>query len=237
MFQNMDQELNKYDIPPKHPEHKIRPFDNLYISVKTLDPEVNALFNPSSDGDGFSSGTQQMYGNPTSRYINGYMVSEEGTILLPMLGEINFMGLSLEQAQTRLKERAEEYLREPTVQVKYLNYKVNVLGEVQNPGIYYNYEGNVTILDAIAMATGITEFAEINHALVKRQDSKGIKTYRVNLTDNSIYSSDVYHLQPNDVVYIPPSKLKRRQQNVQTYSLVLSSISTLLVAVALFLNI
>lgn len=236
MFQEPDNSLNKYYIPPKAPEHKIRPFDNLYLSVLTLDPEVNSLFNPSAQGNGYSSGTQQMYGTPTSRDINGYRVSDKGTITVPILGEINVLGLSLAEAQDRIREKAEEYLKQPTIQVKYLNYKVNLLGEVRYPGIYYNYEGNISIVDAISMANGITDYADIKNTVVKRYSGNKVTTHKVNLTDNSIYSSDIFYLQPYDVIYIPPSKLKRRRENAQTYSQVLSTISVLLVSVTLILN-
>ncbi|HYQ58968.1 MAG TPA: polysaccharide biosynthesis/export family protein [Draconibacterium sp.] len=226
-----------YEIPRSVPDHKIQAFDNLYLSVLTLDPEVNKLFNPSLEGSGIASGTQQMYGSRSSQYINGYMVSEEGTINLPIMGEINLMGLTLQEAQERLKERATEYLKEPAVQVKFLNYKINVIGEVVNPGIYYNYEGTITLLDALSMANGITNFANIANVVVKRTDKRDIvKSYNVNLNDNSLYSSDAYFLQPNDVVYIPPSKLKRRSERSDTYSQILSTISTLVVAAALVIN-
>ena len=236
MFQETDGTLKRYDIP-KAPEHKIRPFDNLYLSVLTLDPEVNALFNPSSQGDGFSSSTQQMYGSPESRDINGYRVSQNGTITVPIIGEINVAGLSLNEAQNHIKEKAVEYLVDPTIQVKYLNYKVLILGEVGFPGIYYNYDGNISIFDAISMANGISEYADLKNTLVKRYSGNKIATIEVDLTDNSIYSTDIFYLQPNDLVYIPPSKLKRRQENVQTYSQILSTISVLLVTVTLILNI
>ena len=232
MFQDKDI-LNRYDIPPKAPEHKIRPFDNLYLSVKTMEPEVNALFNPSSQGDGFSSSTQQMFGTPEGRDINGYRVSKEGTIEIPIIGEIQLVGLSLDEAKERIKEKAEEYLIDPTIQVKFLNYKVDILGEVARPGIYYNYEGNLNVLDAISMAGGISDFADLENALLKRQNGDRIVTHAINLADNSVYTSDIFYLQPNDLVYIPPSKLKRRRENVQTYNQLLATISTLLVAVAL----
>ncbi|WP_319480775.1 polysaccharide biosynthesis/export family protein [uncultured Draconibacterium sp.] len=235
---NEKKDLNTYyDIPKSVPDHRIQPFDNLYLSVLTLDPEVNKLFNPSLEGSGIASGTQQMYGSPSSQYINGYMVSEDGTINLPIMGEINLQGLTLREAQVRLKERASEYLKEPTVQVKFLNYKVNILGEVLNPGIYYNYEGTITLLDALSMANGITTFANIEDVVVKRSDKQDrIETINVNLKDNSIYASKAYYLQPNDVVYIPPSKLKRRSERSDTYSQILSTISTLVVALALVVN-
>lgn len=236
MFQESNNTLKQFDIPITAPNHKIKPHDNLYLSILTLDPEVNKLFNPSSGGDGFTSGTEQMFGTPTSQYINGYRVAEDGTITLPILGELNLAGLCIDDAQKRLKERAEEYLKEPTIQVKLLNFKVNVLGEIRNPGIYYNYEGSINILDAISMANGITDYADIKNVLVKRYDDNKIKTYSVNFTNKSVYSSEVFYLQPNDLIYIPPSKIKRSRENSNTYSQILSTISTLLVALALFLK-
>jgi len=236
MFQDSYDTLNKYHIPPKAPEHKIRPFDNLYLSVLTMDPEVNALFNPSSQGDGFSSSTTQMYGAPIGKEINGYRVSQEGTITVPMLGKIALAGLSLEEAEIQLKEKAEEFLIDPHIQIKFLNYRVHILGEVRFPGIYYNYEGKVSILEAIGMANGISDFSDIKNTIVKRHDGNKVVTLEVDLTDSSVYSSDAFYLQPNDLVYIPPSKLKRRQVNVQTYSMVLSTISVLLVSVTLITN-
>ncbi|WP_319590288.1 polysaccharide biosynthesis/export family protein [uncultured Draconibacterium sp.] len=237
MFREKKDLNTYYDIPTSVPDHRIQPFDNLYLSVLTLDPEVNKLFNPSLEGSGIASGTQQMYGSRSSQYINGYMVSEEGTINLPIMGEINLEGLTLHEAQVRLKERATEYLKEPTVQVKFLNYKVNIIGEVVNPGIYYNYEGTITLLDALSMANGITTFANIEDVVVKRTDKADrVITLNVNLNDNSIYSSEAYFLQPNDVIYIPPSKLKRRSERSDTYTQILSTISTIVVAVALVVN-
>lgn len=236
MFQAPEKDLNQFYVPQRVTEHKIVPFDNLYLSVLTLDPEVNKLFDPSLAGNGLSSGTEQMYGTPTSQHINGYRVSAKGTITLPIIGKIILAGLSLNEAQDRLRERTEEYLKEPTVQVKFLNYKVNISGEIKNPGIYYNYEGSINLLDAISMANGTTDYADLKNVMVKRYHGDRIYTHKINLTDNSVFSSDIYYLQPNDLVYIPPSELKRRRENSDTYSKILSTISTLLVAVALFMN-
>ncbi|WP_321373637.1 polysaccharide biosynthesis/export family protein [uncultured Draconibacterium sp.] len=234
MFQAVQMEYESIPLEPK--EHKITPNDILYIRVLTLDQEVNQLFNPSLAGNGLSSGTEQMYGSPTSRFINGYKVSADSTITLPIVGEIKLVGLSLERAQEYLKERAQEYLKEPTVQVKLINFKINVSGELREPGIYYNYEGKLTIYDAISMASGITEFADLKNVVVKRETSDNIITYNLDLTNNSVYYTEAFNLQPNDLVYIPPSKLKRRTQNNDTYSRILSTVSVILVAAALFLS-
>ncbi len=236
MFQDSDKDLNRISISVPPVEHKIRPFDNLYLSILTLDPEVNKIFNPGKMGDGYASGTDQMYGSTTSQYLNGYRVASDSTITLPILGKINLVGLNLEEAQDRVKVIAEEYIKEPVVQVKYLNFWVNVAGEIKNPGIYYNYEGNLNILDAIGRANGITDFADLTKVEVKRQSDNIIYTHKLDITSNSVYSSEVFYLHPNDMVYIPPSNLKRRTLNSDTYGRFLGTISVLLLSATLILN-
>lgn len=237
MFQDMQNNLSLYKIPEKAPEYRIKPFDNLFLSILTLDPQVNQLFNPSTTGSGaVASGTQQMYGDRASQYINGYMVAADGTINLPILGTIPVAGLNLLEAQSLLKQKAEEYLKEPNVKVKVLNFKVNVSGEVKSPNLYYNYEGSLNILDAISMAGGITEFADLTNVLVIRHNEDLTKTYTINFTDKSVYQSDVFYLQPNDIVYIKPNKFKRSRENNTIYSLILSTLSTILVATTVILN-
>jgi polysaccharide export outer membrane protein len=236
MFQELNDDPSMVYTAPPAPRLQIKPFDNLYISVLTLDPEVNKILNPNVQQEGNSSGTAQNFGFPVSQYINGYRVSADSLITLPILGDINLVGLTLGEAHEHLKMRANEFLKEPEIQVKFLNYRVNISGEIRTPGIYYNYEGNLNMLDAIGMANGITEFADLKNVIVKRQNESNFVTHKVDLTNNSIYSSDVFYLQPNDLVYIPPSDLKRRSVNSDTYAKFLGTISTLLVAAALILR-
>lgn len=237
MFQDLSGNVSLYELPGDAPEYLIKPFDNLYLSILTLDPQVNQLFNPSTvGGNGMTSGTQQMYGDRASQYINGYMVTEEGFVSLPILGLIKVTGLNLQEAQEQIKQRAEEYLKEPNVKVKVLNFKVNVTGEVVKPDLYYNYEGNLNIIDAISMAGGITQFANLQDVLVIRHNENETKTYNLNLTNKSVYLSNVFYLQPNDIVYVKPNKYKRSNENSNIYSLILSTVSTVLVAATLLIK-
>ena len=236
MFRDLKDNMNLYDVPKDAPQYTIKPYDNLYLNIQTLDTEVNQLFNPNQGTGGYGSSTQQMYGNRASQYINGYMVSEEGTVQIPILGEVTLIGLSLADAQDLIEERAREYLKEPNVKVKVLNFKVNVTGEVNNPGIYYNYEGSINIIDAISMANGITDYANIKDVLVMRHGEDVTRTYNIDFSDKSIYTSDAFYLQPNDIVYVKPNKFKGLQENRTIYSLMLSTLSTVLVASSLILN-
>ncbi len=236
MFQDLKNNQSLGNLPEKAPEYIIKPFDNLYLSILTLDPELNQLYNPSIGGGGVGTGTQQMFGDRASQYINGYMVSAKGTINVPILGNIEVAGLNLIDAQERVRSKAEVTLKEPNIKVKVLNFKVNVTGEVKSPGLYYNYEGTLNIIDAISMANGITDFADIKNVLVIRHNETETETYNLDFTDKSVYMSEVFYLQPNDIVYIRPNQYKRTRENSTIYSLILSTVSTLLVATSVIVN-
>ena len=105
-FQDLATEQSLFGIPKEVPEYRIRPLDNLYVNIQTLDKDVNELFNSSPGSENYVSGTEQMYGGLPSQYINGYMVEASGEITFPIIGTIPVSGLTLIEAQSRIKERA-----------------------------------------------------------------------------------------------------------------------------------
>lgn len=125
--------------------YKVKKFDNLYISIVTLNPEVNALFDSNASPSGYNSGTVSNYGDNTSQYINGYQIDSNGNIDLPLIGTIQVEGLSLDQIKDAIYKKSLSYLKEPNIKVKLLSFKVNVSGEVKNSGIYYSYNEKLTI--------------------------------------------------------------------------------------------
>lgn len=210
------------------PEYKIKTNDNLYVTIQSLDPEVNQLFMP-SQGMNSTGGTQQMFGTQSAQYLNGYLVNNAGKITLPILGDVGVAGLTAGEAQGVIQKKSNEYLKNATVKVKLLSYKVTVMGEVKNPGVYYNYNNSLTVLEAVSMANGITDYARINKVLVLRNTAKGSTTYRLDLSSKKLLSSKAFFLQPNDVVYVEPDKYKNVKLNSPLYALMLSSITTLIV--------
>ncbi len=236
MFRDTKKEMSLTGVPKKAPVYIIKPFDNLYLSIKTLDPEVNQIYNPSPEGLGFAGSTSMQYGDRTSQYINGYMVNSNGNIELPIIGQIMVSGLSIADAEKIVKEKAEKILKEPNVKVRILNFKVKVLGEVRNPGLYYNYEGKLNILDAISMANGITEYANLKKVILIRHYPGNSKTFKIDLTDTSIYYSEAFYLQSNDLIYVKPHRNKRTRENATVYGLFLSTISTALLIASLIIT-
>ena len=227
-----DKELQDH-IPQKPVEYRIKQNDNLYVNILTTNPEVNMLFSPSHNPLS-STGTQQMYGDLTSQFLNGNLVDQNGEITLPILGNIRLEGLTVAEAQAAVNKKAGEFLKEYTVQVKLLSFKFTCVGEFRSPGIYYNYNNNITILEAISKAGGITDFGKINNLMVVRQTPEGYKSYLIDLASEKILNSEAFYLQPDDVIYARPDKNKNIALNAVTYSLLLSSITTLLVLLQYF---
>jgi polysaccharide biosynthesis/export protein len=120
MLRDIMEDRSIYELNSKEPpEYRIRSSDILYLKITTLDPEINEIFNPSRTGNNNQTGTQQMYGTPVGQYLNGYMVDDDGTVSIPIIGKVEMAGLTLTEAEDRLRARAEEYLKQPSVQVKF----------------------------------------------------------------------------------------------------------------------
>lgn len=233
-FQDIEKEQSLFGIPEEVPEYRIRPLDNLYINIYTKHEATNRLYNLWQETNNSFTGSLQMQAGLPSHYINGYQVEQSGKITFPILGEIQVAGLTLLEAQRRIKEMAEEHLIDPSVRVRILSFKVNVTGEVRNPGMFYNFQGKLNVIDAISMANGITDDAKINKILVVRQEKFSTKTYNLDLTSKKIFESEAFYLQPDDLIYIPPGKLKNR--NFSNVYSVISTLSTVVIALSYLLR-
>ena len=222
-------------IPVQTFDHNLKNGDILYVSIKSMNPEVNMLFNPEANMVTTSGASDvSKFTTPSGAYLYGYEIDGDGNIKLPMLGKLQVSGIPISQVESVVQKKADEFLKDAIVKVKLLNYKVTVLGEVRNPGDYYNYNNSITILQAIALANGNTDYATIKKVMVIRPLSEGNKSYLLDLTSKDIYLSDGYYLQPNDYVIVHPDKNKFWAVNGQAISLTLSSISILLLTYGVF---
>lgn len=221
---------NNETIKGFHTEYVLKTGDILYVSIKSMNPEVNTLFNPESnmEAGGNSGYGSQKYSTPSGAYLYGFEIDNDGNLKLPMLGKINLLGTPISQVESVVQKKADEYLNDAIVKVKLLNFKVTVTGEVRNPGTYYNYNNSITVIEAIALAQGNTDFASIKKVMVVRTFPDGNKTYIIDLSTKKTYLSEAFYLQPNDYVIVQPDKYKNFQLNSQAYSLMFSSLSILL---------
>ena len=188
-------------------EIKVSPKDKLSILVNSQDQKLNELFN-----------LQNTSGNTSNNRIDlGYTVDTQGFINFPVLGKVKVGGMTREQIAEyltgQLKEK--ELIKDPVVTVEFINLGVSVLGEVNNPGRIKIDRDNMTILDAISEAGDLTIFGKREKVLVLRQENGKQRVYGINLCSaDQLYTSPVYYLQQNDVVYVEPNNTKSRQSTV-----------------------
>jgi polysaccharide biosynthesis/export protein len=227
---NLDTTSVQQFFPMERPDYKIQYQDILYINISTLNNEMNDILNP-----GFQQYSYSLYTSQSNIYIYGYTVNDSGNISLPILGNIYVYGLTIDEITSTINERAKEYLKDATVNVKLLTFKFTVVGEVNKPGTYTNFNNQLTVLEAIGMAGDITNFGNRKSVLVVRPSKEGTYTYRINVQDKNLLQSQGYFLLPNDIVIVEPIKSKPFQLNIPSLALLLTSISTLILVLS-FVN-
>ena len=196
-------------------EIKVRPKDKLSILVNAQDPKLTNMFNLPIVSQ--QIGQESTGSSGTSRGVSGYTVDSFGDINFPVLGKIRVEGMTREQIADYLTKqlKEQELIKDPVVTVEFMNLGVSVLGEVNKPGRISINRDNMTILDALSEAGDLTIFGKREKVLVLRQEDGKQRVYGVNLCSaDHIYTSPVYYLQQNDVVYVIPNNTKSRQSTV-----------------------
>ena len=196
-------------------EIKVRPKDKLSILVNAQDPKLTNMFNLPIVSQ--QIGQESTGSSGTIRGVSGYTVDSFGDINFPVLGKIRVEGMTREQIADYLTKqlKEQELIKDPVVTVEFMNLGVSVLGEVNKPGRISINRDNMTILDALSEAGDLTIFGKREKVLVLRQEDGKQRVYGVNLCSaDHIYTSPVYYLQQNDVVYVIPNDTKSRQSTV-----------------------
>jgi polysaccharide biosynthesis/export protein len=190
---------------------RLQPEDLLRITVHSFDPDAAQPFNledlqqPQNmmmQGGGAAGSANQM------EYFMGYFVDNAGMIDFPVLGPLKVGDLTLDEAKALIYEGVRPYLRDATVNIRLLNFKVTVLGEVAMPGTKRLSNKRVTLLEALGMAGDLTPYANRERVLVMRESGDTRETAYLNLRTAEIFSSPYFYLQQNDVIYVEPTKSK-----------------------------
>jgi polysaccharide biosynthesis/export protein len=154
-------------------------------------------------------------------------VDKEGNIELPVVGNIKVEGLTVQEAQDKIKEATVDYLKSPRVSVKLLNFNVTVLGEVEKQGTF-NVDGiRINILEVLGQAGGFTDFADRSRVRILRHDQKTANVYTINILEDDLLLTDRFFIQPNDVILVDPLKAKNLRGNISNVTLALSILTAL----------
>jgi polysaccharide export outer membrane protein len=235
-------ELNQSDTTAVSKAYvpKIHAGDILSIPIGSLNPVASSFFNPysttplnsdeTSPNNGFNGGaTSSVSGMLSQQNAPGFLVDSAGSIELPLIGTIKLAGFTTSEARDVIKAKLTKYLKDPTVNVRFLNYRVSVMGEVLRPSVYVIPNESITLPEALSLAGDMTIYGRRDNVLVIR-DNNGKKEFgRINLNKRDIFTSPYYYLHSNDVIYVEPNagRIAQTDKTYQILPVVLSALSFL----------
>jgi len=209
--------------------------DLLSISVTSLLPAATEIFNSPNDNR-IISGTS----TGSSNNAAGYLVDPEGFIQFPILGRIQAAGLNKKQFSDYIAKSLvdKKLLLDPIVNVRYLNFKVTVLGEVTRPTVVNVQNEKITLLEALGLAGDVTIYGKRDNVRVIRDEGDKKIVKAINLNSSEIFTSPYYYLQSNDIVYVEPNKSKvaSTSGSRQWLPVILSGLSVIIIALDRFLR-
>jgi polysaccharide export outer membrane protein len=215
----------KLDSKVTVPETRIQNNDLLSITITSTNADASSPFNPT---------TQAASQTP------GYLVGRDGTIDLPTLGNIKAAGFTKDELRATIKKMIldKKLLNDPTVIIRYVNYRVTVLGDVASPGVITVPSEKISLLEALGTSGDIQINGKRDNVLIVREENGEKVLKRINLNSTELFSSDYYYLKANDVVYVEPGKSKiiNSEQRIPAWVGLALSVVTLALSVATFIK-
>lgn len=224
------QDIEEYaNVEINYSNAKIQPNDVLRINVSTLNPESALPYNivPNNNGGG----------NIQMLQLDGYLVSEKLTLNFPILGVLSVKDMTTQEFAVHLKGLLESggHLKDPAVDVRLVNAKVTILGEVNSPGTYNFTEQNITLLQALGYAGDLTIYGKREDILVMREEEGMRQITHIDLTSSNWINSDFNYIKPNDIIVVNPNSPKVKSSgfvgNVGTLISVISIIFSTIVLI------
>lgn len=205
----------------------IKSNDLLTIQVSALNPESVLLFNQSL----ISRPSSNVSAQNRQEQLQTYLVNREGTVEFPVIGTIKLSGLTSIEATQKMKELLSDYVKNPIVNVRIVNFKVTVLGEVQRSGTFVINDERITILEALGLSGDMTIFGNRKNVKIIREIN-GSKSYgELDFTSTSIINSPFYYLQQNDVIIVSPNKAQIQSSSFNRNTSVFISIAGIIISV------
>lgn len=223
-YQNIDsvalqQKTDSYEI-------KIQPDDLLMIIVSAEDPEIALPFNLKSISM-VNPGRQDLIRGQETMQL--YLVDASGSIDFPVLGKLKIGGLTRSEVLQMIQQKIAVYIKDPILNLRIMNFKISVQGEVNQPGTYTVDSERITLIEALSKARDLTIYGKRHNILIIREVD-GVKSYnRVDITKADFMNSPFYYLAQNDVVYVEPNKNKVNGAAIGSNTGVIISITSILI--------
>lgn len=189
--------------------------DNISINVTGSDSRTILPFNQVGDDDLKDGGAGGGF--------KSFTIKEDGSIDYPILGKLQLAGLTREQAAEMIKTKLSDgYIVDPGVVIKYNNFKVTVMGEVNSPGVFLLDNERVSILEALAMAGDLKIEGKRENIMLIRERGGEKTIHIIDLTKRETLDSPYFYLKQNDVLYVEPNKTRIQSSRVLNYSTIIS---------------
>jgi len=208
----------------------IMPNDNLFITVSAINPDAVEVFNTNT----LNRGTNI---SATGLDMCGYLVDQEGNINFPLVGEVHIGGLTKKDAVLLLQKEISKFVADPVINIRYLNYKIHIIGEVNHPGVYTVTDEKISIPQAIALAGDLTIYGDRQKVQVIRIENGEKQFHFIDLTTPDLFFSPYYYLHQNDVLYVPPNSTRAGSSTYnQNLPLLMSTISVAFTIISFFIR-
>ncbi len=209
--------------------YKVQHGDVLNIKVLSQDPASVQPFNI----DAQSTNAQMQIGVP-QLFLTGYSVDAKGNIVFPLVGEIYVKDKTIMEITEILSEKIDKYATNATVKIKLVSFKITVLGEVKNAGVYYIYNERASILEVLGYAGDMTDLGNRHKIKLIRTIDNTVQVSNLDITNRTLIEGNNFFLHPNDVLYIEPVKAKNFRLNLPTINIIVTAITTLLIIYNIF---
>lgn len=203
-------ELDQF-IPFAEVDYKyiLQPFDIVDIEFASSDEELTRGFSFQNSGTGAGLGGG-VGGGSDPLYLTGYSIDQEGKVEVPKLGKLKIAGLTEEEAKNLVQEEINKFFKERVfVKLRIAGIRYTTLGEFNSVGVKIIYKNRATIFDALANSGETSILGKKNQLFIIRQYDGGTKIHQINLNDRALLASPFYFIQPNDILYIEPMKIRQ----------------------------
>lgn len=231
-LRNIGSAQNDTIYAQKFNEYKVQIADILYIRVTCLDDNINALFNQSSSSSNNSTTSLGAGGF----YLSGNTIDNEGKITLPIIGKVFVLGQTINEIQETVKKLSAKYITDATINVKLVSFKISFLGEVKKAGQINIYSDRANIFEALSLAGDISYYGNRHNVLILRTGKQGTEIHRIDLTDKNILSSNLFYLQPNDIIYVEPMRSTGFRLSTSDYAMLMSTFAATVSTIFLIKN-
>lgn len=221
-------EIESEYLPDDGP-YKVKPNDNLYIQVNSLDERTSAFLNNSTNA------TTRIE-NPMAASLVGYRVEQDGTINFPFVGKVHVSNLTLDQVREKIQKVISKFIEESSVTVKLLNDNITILGEVRAPGRYLLYDEEINIIEALSLAGDVTDFANKERIRLIRKEGEKKQMIIINTLEDNLLFSPYYNLKPGDIIYVEPRRLKSVDLSSTPLNITLTLINTSLLLYTFYIT-